>query len=229
MCSLALLLGLATTRCAPAAPPQTLTRSMSRADATAVQLELKMTSGNLHLSGGTGRLVDATFRHAASLRPPRFLYVERGSAGYAQIYQSLDDAPLFGTADEDWQVQLTDRVPLGCLLTLGTGKAEVDLRGLQLMRLVIRGRADELTLDLRNIRTSTSGLSVMLFNAPGVTTVYLPHHLGVHVRSNNPLIEIEGPLQPLGDDWVNAAFGNAPATVSIMIDEEAGPVRLIAT
>ena len=225
ICVLALITTLAGSSDAPDTSSPAQLRYMSRADATAVQLELKMTSGTLHIRGGASKLLDATF--SGNTQAPRFLYVERGSAGYGQIYQSLEAAPLFGVAPDDWTLKLSDQVLFGCLLTLGTGKADVDLRSLWLMRLTIKGNADELKLDLRNIRTS--GLTVVLLNAPGVTTVYLPDHLGVQVRTKNPLIETEGPLQHIGTDWVNAAYGISPVTISILIDEEAGPVRLIAS
>ena len=218
---------LVVTSCAPAPSPPTQMSYMSRADATAVQLELKMTSGALHIQGGASKLLDAAFDIDPQEKKPRFLYVERGSAGYGQIYQMLDSPPLFGVAPDTWNIKLSNRVLLGCLLTLGTGKADVDLRGLWLMRLVIKGNPDELKLDLRDIRTS--GLTVFILNAPGPTTIVLPNHLGVQVRSKNPLIEIEGPLQQVGPDWVNAAYGISPITISIVIDEEAGPVHLIAS
>ena len=205
--------------------PRTETRSLSRADAMAVLVDLRMTSGQLHLHGGAKKLMDATFRYAEASQPPHVTYVERGSSGYAQLAQQMDAPPALGVADEVWDVAVTDAAPLGFNCTLGTGRAYLDLRGLWLFRLTIKGHADALTVDLRNIRTTK--LTVLLLNGPGATTVYLPDHLSVEVRSKNPLIEVRGNLIRRGDDWVNAAFGSGPLAVSVLIDADAGPVTVV--
>jgi hypothetical protein len=212
-----------------AGPPaqRTETRIISRTDANAVMVDLRMSSGHLNLRGGGNKLMHASFHLGPNRTQPRLVYAERGSSGYLQLSQQLDAPPALGVADETWDVIVTDAAPIGLNLTLGTGRAHLDLRGLRLFRLTIKGHADELTLDLRDIRTGK--LTVLLLNGPGTNTLYLPDHLPVEVRSKNPLIEIRGNLHRLPDDntWVNARFGTAPLAVSILIDADAGPVRVV--
>ena len=213
------------TSCVSLQPPRTDARTLSRLDATAVLVDLRMTSGQLHVQGGAKKLIDATFRYAEPSQPPHVNYVERGSSGYAQLFQQMDEPPALGVADEAWDVAVSDSALLGFNCTLGTGRAYLDLRGLWLFRLTLKGHADDLTVDLRNIRTKK--LTVLLLNGPGPTTLYLPDHLPVEVRSKNPMIEVRGNLTRRGDDWVNAAFGTAPLVISVLIDADAGPVTVV--
>lgn len=215
----------ASTSCAPAQALHTEARSLSRTDATAVMLDLRMASGQLHLHSGAKKLIEASFRYDKTNSGPRIIYAERGSSGYAQLVQSLDEAPAVGVADEAWDVAVTDAIPLGFNITLGTGRAHLDLRGLWLFRLTLKGHADELTVDLREIRARR--LTVLLLNGPGPTTLYLPTHIPVEVRSKNPMLEVRGNLTRLNDDWVNPLFGTAPLAVSVLIDADAGPVTVI--
>jgi N-terminal domain of toast_rack, DUF2154 len=213
------------TSCIHLQPPRTDARTLSRSDATAVLVDLRMTSGQLHVHGGASKLIDATFHYAEPSQAPRLNYVERGSSGYAQVFQQMDEPPALGVADETWDVAVSDSALLGFNCMLGTGRAYLDLRGLWLFRLALRGHADDLTVDLRNIHTKK--LTVLLLNGPGPTTLYLPDHLPVEIRSKNPMIEVRGNLTRLGDDWVNAAFGSGSPVVSVLIDADAGPVTVI--
>jgi len=233
------LIAAAVAALAPSTPAFTAWRSAStlrqkslsshRGDATAVELEIHALNGRFTLAPGADSLLVAEVQYEAAEKAPMVNYVERASRGYASLFQPWAQANVWQASSNVWQVRLQNDLPFGMFLNLGSGEADVDLRQLQLFKLHVRSRSEQLRMDLSDRRPN--GMSVFInYYGPGMAKLRLPTQSPVLVTAMNALTSINGrPLTP-ASKWNNLAYSrmtSSRALMTVLISDDSGPVELI--
>lgn len=202
--------------------------AIHRGDATAVELEIHALNGRFNLAPGSSSLLEAEVQYTEAERAPMVNYIERASRGYASLFQPWAQTNVWQTSPNVWQVRLQNDMPFGMFLNLGSGEADVDLNQLQLFKLHVRSRSEQLRIDLSEPRPS--GMSVFInYYGPGIAKLRLPAQSPVLVTAMNSLTSINGrPLAP-ASKWSNHAYSrmtNTRALTMVMISDDSGPVEL---
>lgn len=202
--------------------------AIHRGDATAVELEIHALNGRFNLAAGADSLLAAEVQYDAAEKAPMVNYIERASRGYASLFQPWAQTNVWQTSPNIWQVRLQSDMPFGMFLNLGSGEADVDLNQIQLFKLHVRSRSEQLRIDLSNRRPT--GVSVFInYYGPGTAKLHLPTQSPVLVSAMNALTSVNGhPLAP-ASKWNNLAYSRMTSSrmlMTILISNDSGPVEL---
>lgn len=204
---------------------ETETVELGGADAASVRIE--MPAGRLTVMGGADVLAQATFRTNAVGWDPRVDYRLNGDEGVLVVNQIGDDIPLGGELINEWDLQLSNAVPINLAIDTGAGEAELDLRGLDLSALQIQFGAGKTKLDLSS--ALDHDLRVTIDGGVGELSVSVPTDMGVQVSAETGIGQLtEAGLRRDGDTYVNEAFGEAAHTLYVDISSGIGAIKLVS-
>jgi hypothetical protein len=185
---------------------------LGRAESTQVSVAIGI--GKLNISGGAKGLLDARFEYEIPEWKPEVTYeVEEG---LGRLAVSQPDSKVGANTDVryDWNLKLSGKVPTDLTVEMGTGKVDLDARGLNLHHLKVAGAVGEARIDLSCVRTS---LNADIEAGLGKLKLVVPSSVGVRVT-------VDGIGHVDADDlirndktWTNAAWGKSKVSVDVNV------------
>ena len=200
-------------------------RTVDLEDAKSVNSSVQTSAGQLTISGGSSRLLDADFGFSDSYASPRVDY--HIDSGVGQLTISQDDRNThFGVSHNDWNLRFSNDVPLELKIDMGAGQGHFRLRDLLLTRLRVDMGAGQVDVDLTGDRKKD--LDADIEGGVGQATIRLPTKVGVVVHASGGLgtINAHG-LKHEGDEYSNDAYGKTPATIHLKVQGGVGQINLI--
>ncbi|MBI2841525.1 MAG: hypothetical protein HYX75_24680 [Acidobacteria bacterium] len=202
-------------------------QSVERRGMEAVRARIEMNAGELRLSGGATKLLEADFDYAEAEGKPRVKYEASGGQGDLTIIQQENHFSGFnvGPTRNDWDLRLNNDVPLDLKLRMGAGRTDLRLKGLSLTRLDIKMGAGELEADLTG--DWKHDLDATIQGGVGSATIRLPRDVGVRVNAVGGLGAINpGDLMKSGGAYVNEAYGKSATTLRLSVAGGIGEINL---
>ncbi len=183
-------------------------------------VELRMGAGELTVSSGTRELLEGDFRYSSRDYRPRIDYsVVSGNRGELVIEQ--EEVRSFNLNSDyrlEWDLSLTDSIPLDIYVSLGAGKSTLDFSGLKLESLEIDMGAGDLEVYLPG--KLSADLPVSIQGGIGELTIYLPEDTAVEADMTGGLGELNVyDLERQGGRYI---AGNPDRDPSIQLNVEAG-------
>jgi hypothetical protein len=203
------------------------TQAIELQGAKSVDMDFDMPAGELQLSGGSSRLMDADFRHYAEQGKPTVDYSVSGDRGRLRVSQDENQWHThFGNEDNEWNMRVANAVPLDLHVQLGAGHTNLRLNGVNVKSLDVHMGAGQLDLDLTGEhKTNVEGT---IEGGVGQATVRLPKDVGVHVDASGGIGSVDtSGLRRDGGAYVNDAYGKSPTTIDLTIHGGVGEIRLI--
>jgi hypothetical protein len=191
-------------------------------DSKSVRVTLRMGGGELNVTSGTAKLVEADF----SYNVPEWKPVVEYKAGGGELSLSQPGySASFGNSVNTWAVNLNKSVPIDITANIGAGEATLELGEMNLGRVDVNIGAGEMTVDLRG--EPKRDYSVQIRGGVGETTVHLPKDVAISVTATKGIgdISIEG-LEERNGVWVNPDRIGAPVTVRVNISGGVGQINL---
>ncbi|HXN23501.1 MAG TPA: toast rack family protein [Candidatus Dormibacteraeota bacterium] len=196
-------------------------------DAESVRAAIHMPAGELKISGGASKLLEADFDYAESEGDPHAEYSVSGKQGelnVTQIQSSKVHVHMLGRQNT-WNLRVNNEVPLELSVQMGAGEGDLRLQGLALNRLEVHVGAGKLTLDLRG--GWKKDLETEIHGGVGSATILLPKSVGVRVNASGGIGAINGGgLKRDGEDYVNESYGKSPVTLRLDIRGGIGEISL---
>jgi hypothetical protein len=205
---------------------QRQSQSVDVGEARSVRTDLEIGAGQLNLTGGTDRLMEADFAYNVADWEPEVDYAVSGDTGELSVQQGQGDGPtITGDARNEWDIRLNDEVPTAVGVQMGAGESDLDLDSLTLTRLDLEMGAGRTTIDLTDAYDRDLVASIQ--GGVGRATVVLPSEVGVRVEARGGLgqINAEG-LQKEGEAYINDAYGDSEVTLDIDIQGGVGQINL---
>jgi len=206
-------------------PLQTESRTVELADAESVDVDLRMGAGQLDIEGGADALMEAEFTYNVPEWEPIVDYSVSGGQGELTVRQP--DVEQLGLDDYryEWDLRFAEDVPLDLDVDLGAGQSTLDLAALSLTGLTVEIGAGQTTVDLN--RAWEQDLDVEIRGGVGEATIYLPADVGVRAEVAGALgdLNVTG-LSREDDGYVNDAFGETEATLTLDIEGGIGQINL---
>jgi len=204
---------------------QTESQSVELGNAESVRVEIDMGAGDLTLTGGAEKLMEADFTYNVARLKPNVDYTD----GTLVVRQpEVNGFPsLFGIADfrNEWGVRLFDAVPMDLSVVMGGGTSDLQLAGLSLTKLDVTLGAAAGTIDLSG--DWTHDLAITIDAGAGGLTVWLPRDVGVRVDVDRGATLINTiSLTQDGNIYTNAAYGVSEVTLQIDLKTGIGVVNL---
>ena len=187
-------------------------------NAKEVKATVRLGAGELRMTGGAAKLLDADIRTAGD--KPKIRY-DAGPRGRLEITQESS----FNTGDQenDWDLKLGGKVPLDLEIHLGAGKADLDLGDLMLRSLVVHMGAGQLHLDLRGVYNSD--VDVEIHGGVGEARVRLPKKMRIDAEVHGGLGEIDARGLDHTDDRYTSR-GNPPSSPKMTLEIHGGIGRI---
>ena len=206
-------------------PPRHHTKAVELDKAELVRVSLKMGAGELSVSGGSPRLLDADFDFRRLASEPLVRYNSTGLRGDLSVEEPSSTGPNQG--DYKWNLRLNDRVPMDVVAHLGAGEARLKLGDLTLRSVDVNMGVGELNLDLRG--NPTRDFDVQIHGGVGEATVYLPSNAGISASAKGGIgdISVQG-LEKRNGRWINPKAERPAATIHVDVQGGVGSIHLIA-
>jgi N-terminal domain of toast_rack, DUF2154 len=205
---------------------QRQSQSVDVQKARSVRTDLEIGAGELNLTGGADRLMEADFAYNVADWEPKVNYDVSGEMGELSVQQGQGNGPtITGDARNEWDVRLNDEVPTALSVQMGAGESDLDLDSLTLTRLDLEMGAGRTTIDLTGAYDRDLVASIQ--GGVGRATVLLPSEVGVRVEAQGGLgqINAEG-IQKEGEAYVNDAYGDSEVTLDVDIQGGVGQINL---
>ena len=222
----ALLLIVAGCRHVPAGRLENESRSVDAGKAEMVHAEVTFGAGELKMSGGARKLMEADFEYNIPAWKPGVRYEETGFRGRLSIRQPAGTSSM-GHAENRWGIRLSDSVPIDMQVRMGAGDARLELASLSLRGLDIEMGAGKLELDMTG--DYKKNFDVRVRGGVGEATLRLPSRVGVCVNAVGGIgeISVRG-LHKDGGCYANSVYGKSKVTVSVDVKGGVGQINLIS-
>jgi hypothetical protein len=201
-------------------------KSVDLKNAQSARAQLKMGAGELNVTGGADKLMEADFSYNVAEWKPKVDYNVSDKKGELVVKQgSSEDASLSGKARNEWDISLNDEVPTDLVVKMGAGESDLDLDSLTLTGLDLQMGAGKTTVDLTGDYAQDFDASIE--GGVGEATVLLPSEVGVKAKAEGGLgkINAEG-LKKVGDSYVNDAYGESDTNISVDVKGGVGEINL---
>jgi hypothetical protein len=207
-------------------PVEHLTRAVEMGKYEMARLELKMGAGQLNLTGGASKLLDADFAYNLDSWKP--IFTSRESSGLrADIkVEQPESVGALGNIEYKWNLALNDQVPWDIITHLGAGEARIELGDTALRNLTVHMGVGSLTLDLRG--KPKHSFDIEIHGGVGEARIYLPKSASIVATAQGGIgeINVDG-LEKHGGRWTNS-LDNAPATIHLEAHGGVGSIKISA-
>jgi hypothetical protein len=204
---------------------QSKSQSVDLGGAQSVRAEISFGAGDLEITGGAEKLMDADFTYNVARLKPEVAYTD----GTLVIRQPESDGmpALKGITGfrNEWDLRLNDEVPMDLRLDMGAGTSNLKLAGLSLTGLDISLGASSSTINLNG--DWKHDLDATIDAGAANVTVRLPKDIGVRVEvdAGPVIVETQG-LTKDGGVYTNAAYGTSEVTLRVHLQAGIGHVFL---
>jgi N-terminal domain of toast_rack, DUF2154 len=190
------------------------------------RVNLEMGAGELKVSGGAAKLVEAEFTYNADRLKPTVEHHSSATEGEIRISQAETSGLSIGAMSR-WDLRLNNGVVLDIIAKLGAGEADMQLGDLNLRNLEVGIGAGQVHVDLRG--TPKRGYGVRINGGVGQTVVYLPRSVGISANAAGGLgsISVNG-LEKRGERWINTGHENDPIQITVDIKGGIGEIQVTA-
>jgi len=201
------------------------TSTVDLLNAKSVSASIDMPSGRLELGGGSSHLLEGDFSFNRGTGTPHVDYSVRDGRGMLDINEEDQRHFHFRTAHDEWNLRLSDAVPLELKVNLGAGQNTLLLNGMNVSRLDLNMGVGQLDADFRGNRAPD--LDVTIQGGIGQAQIHLPKDIGVDVQASGGIgsISTDG-LHRDGDLYVNDAYGKAKSSIHMVVKGGIGEIRL---
>ena len=204
---------------------RTESQSVELGDAKSVNGKIKIGAGDLVVTGGAEKLLEADFTYNVAKLKPEVEFTDGTLVVQhpdVRGYRTLQDIRDFRN---EWDLRLNNDVPMNLSLDMGAGTSDLQLAGLSLTGLDIMLGAGNSTVDLRG--DWSQDLDVTINTGAANITVRLPDDVGVRVEVDAGPTTIDAPsLTKDGNVYTNAAYGESEVTLRVHMQAGIGFISL---
>jgi hypothetical protein len=202
-------------------------QAIDRQGSEPVRAHIKMPAGELKVSGGATKLMEADFNYDEAEGKPETSYHVSGGTGELDVTQPGKKFH-FGPAHNEWSIRLANEVPMQLKVDMGAGHSDLKVGGLSLTRLDISMGAGQFTADLTG--DWKKDLDAEIHGGVGHAIILLPEDVGVRVHATGGIGSINsGGLKRDGDEYVNDMYGKSPVTLRLDVSGGVGNIDLRPT
>ena len=200
-------------------------QSVELGDARSVRAEINFGAGDLELSGGADKLLEADFNYNVAALKPEVKYTDGTLVVRQPEINGLPDLRDITDFRNAWNLRLNDKIPMDLKVEVGAGSGDLQLAGLSLTRLDVSLGAGTYTVDLSG--DWTRDLNVTIDTGAANITVRLPREVGVRVNvEEGPHTIATTGLTKDGNVYTNAAYGMAKVTMQVDLQSGIGMISL---
>jgi len=204
---------------------RTESQSVELEDAKSVRVQINLGAGNLQMTAGAEKLLEADFTYNVAALKPVMKYTD----GTLVVRQpETEGMPVLRNITDfrnEWDLRLYDAVPMDLSVDVGGGVIDLQLAGLSLTGLDVTLGTGESTIDLSG--DWARDLDITINSGAANVSVRLPKDVGarVKVEPGPHTMDVTG-LTKDGDVYTNAAYGVSHVTMQVDMEAGIGQITL---
>ena len=199
--------------------------SIKKDKARELDVELNLSVGELTLSKGAEDWVEGSIKYGKKKLKPEVIYNRKGNKGEVIIKQNNLNSFNNRNVKNEWNLELTDNVPMNLSVDSGVSSTELDLQGLMLEKLDINAGVGDLYVDLGGDAWENS-FETNIKTGVGEATVILPSEVGVKIKSEKGLgtSNVVGFISQGEGVYVNEAYEDADVILTVNTEMGVGDI-----
>ena len=170
-------------------------------------------------------MMEGQFTYNVPAWKPEVDYRTVGTEGSLSIRQPDTRGGYGGNVRYDWDLRLSEKVPLRLDVEMGAGRADLTLGKLSLTNLNLELGAGETIVDLTG--DWKNDLTAHIQGGVGKATVRLPRDVGVYATAEGGIGAINAhDLKKENGAYVNDAYGKSSVNLRIAVEGGVGEINL---
>jgi len=188
------------------------------------RMELKMGGGEMRVTGGSPKLMEADFDYSEPGWTPQVEYHSTGVRSDIEISNAEGSVPH---GKNNWNVRFNDSVLTDLVVQMGAGEAHLNLGSMNLRSVAVNLGAGEVTVDLRG--NPKRSYDVQINGGVGQATIHLPKSVGISATAVGGIgqVNVRG-LEKRNGRWINPRHENDPVTIRLDVKGGVGQIDLVA-
>ena len=189
-----------------------------------LDVELNLGVGELTLSKGAEDWVEGSIRYNNKKLDPKVIYNQKGNKGEVIIEQKNLNSANTSNVKNEWNLELSDDIPMNLSVHSGASITELDLKGLMLEKLDINAGVGEIHVDLGGAWENSFETNIK--TGVGLATVILPSEVGVKIKSEKGIgiSDAVGFISQGGGVYVNEAYEDADVILTVNTEMGIGDI-----
>jgi len=182
--------------------------------------------GKLSVTGGAEALLDARFEYNIPDWKPEVSYAVKEGFGRLTVEQpaTVVGATWPSNVRYEWNLKLSDKVPMDLEVEMGVGKMDIDTRRMNLRHLKVDAGVGEGRIDLSG---ATAELTADVKAGIGMLKLLLPSDVGVRVEAEGGIGHVRAKgLTSDGEAWTNDAWGKSKVSIRVNVQGGIGEVEI---
>lgn len=194
-----------------------------------LDITLNVGAGKLNVTEGAKDWVEGEIQYNVDDLKPKVSYKRSGDTGKVVIKQSKKDFSgiNIGSVKNEWDLKLSDDVPMELEVNTGASDTKLNLQGLQLENLNVNTGVGNVTVDLSG--DWQESFDVDLKMGVGQSTIILPSNVGVKIKSTKGIghADFKGLIFKGNGIYVNKAYEMADVKIDIHTDLGVGEANFV--
>ncbi len=199
--------------------------SIDRGGAELVRAEISMGAGELQISGGASKLVEAAFESdRPNFTKPEMRYDGSSFRGVLTVKDKQTNST--GATKTEWKLRFNDETPLDLRLSVGAGEDRLNLKTLSLRSLEVAMGAGQVDLDISG--DYKHSVNVNVNGGIGQAIIHLPKTIGVRVDAKGGIGSVEAKNMHQQDGYyVNDAYKSHKVGMNVQVRGGIGEIKLV--
>jgi hypothetical protein len=205
-------------------PIETSNSQIDIGGAESVRAEINMGAGELHIEGGSAKLMTGSFRYSEQIGRPTVRYDVTGAHGRLTV-ESPKNSTSGGKTVNTWDLQMGSDVPLDMTVSLGAGESTLDMSQLLVRSVEVNMGAGEMTLNMSG--KYKRDVTVQVNGGVGEARIRLPKDIGAEVRATGGIGSIDTTgLTKRDGKYYNDAYAEGKPAVRMEVEGEIGNITM---
>ncbi|ARF17098.1 toast rack family protein [Sporosarcina ureae] len=196
-------------------------------NAKSLGVAIRFGAGNLLIEGGATQWVEGGIDTNVKKWYPSVTYKNKRDVGYVEIQQKMKGLSALRKHRNDWNLQLTNEIPVNLDVDMGISDSELRLAGIHLNHVSIDTGVGDTTINLGGEWKDSFDVDINL--GVGDAKVHLPKGTGVKLSVSKGIgsVGTKGLIAKGKGIYVNEAYEHSDTTIHLKVDVGVGGVDFI--
>jgi len=187
-----------------------------------LEVVLNFGAGKMDVAGGADEWVSGNAIYEPEKMKPEVTYDLDGKVGKVEIAQP--DQFKMGKMKNEWDLKITEDVPVDLVVNAGASETDLDLKGIELSNLEVNAGVGEITVDLGG--DWKESFDARISSGVGKMIVILPEDTGVRIHAEKGIgsSSFENLISKGNGVYVNEAYEDAKVKIDLDADIGVGEV-----
>ncbi|VDG98129.1 Uncharacterised protein [Lysinibacillus sphaericus] len=194
-------------------------------DVKSLNANIQIGFGDVSITDGEDAWIKGTVDTNKKKLIPTVSYKKKGTVGNADIKQKGKLFAGLGNVRNDWDLELTNEIPVNLDIEMGVSDSTLNLSGIRLSKLSIDAGVSDATIDLSGDWKDSFNADIDL--GVGDATILLPADTGVKLIVSKGItsLDAKGFTSQGKGVYVNDAYASSDVVIEMKIDVGVGDLK----